>query len=185
MKKITFLLLTIAVLFMACSEDDDSVAELLLSHDGANFNAPNLEEDIYEAAAQFTMAETAPFVGQKLSEVSYYMYEAPLSTILVIYAGDGNQPGEILYQESLTGSNTPNDWNNHVLSTPIDLTGGGLWISLRLRHAKTQQSIGCDAGPTDGGGDWLFRDSDGEWNSFRQRAGGESINWNIRGIITE
>ena len=48
-----------------------------------------------------------------------------------------------------------------------------------------RNNLGCDAGPTDGGGDWLFRDSDGEWDSFRQRAGGESINWNIRGIITE
>ena len=185
MKKITYLVLAIAVLFTACNKDDDRVAETLLNHDGDNSTSPNLPEDIYEAAAQFTIAETTPFIGQKLSEVSFYMYEPPLSTTLIIYGGDGNQPGEVLYEQALTGSLTANDWNSHVLATPIDITGGGLWISLRLRHAKTQQSIGCDAGPTSGAGDWLFQESDGVWRTFRQRAAGESINWNIRGILTE
>jgi len=184
MKKITYLLLALTVLFVACNDDDDRVAEITLNHDGENVTAPNLPADIYEAAAQFTIAETTPFIGQNLSEVTYYMYDAPLSTRLIIYGGDGNQPGEVLYEQSLTGTITPNEWNSHVLSTPIEITGGGLWISLQLRHDGTQQSIGCDAGPTDGGGDWLFQDSDNVWRAFRQRTG-ESINWNIRGILTE
>jgi hypothetical protein len=51
-------------------------------------------------------------------------------------------------------------------------------------HNDVLQSIGCDAGPAAPDGDWLYQDSDQEWQTFRQRTG-ESINWNIRGKVTD
>jgi len=47
------------------------------------------------------------------------------------------------------------------------------------------QTIGCDAGPNSTGGDWLYQESDGRWLTFQQRTTTESINWNIRGFVSE
>ena len=61
---------------------------------------------------------------------------------------------------------------------------GDLWISLAITHSDVQQSIGCDAGPNKSGGDWLFKSADGLWDTYLDRTG-ESVNWNIRGIVSE
>jgi len=144
-----------------------------------------LPEDIYEVATQFTATEVAPFEGQVLSEVNYYMADTPLSTSVKIYgAGNGSQPGSLLYEGSLTGTFNTDSWNAHVLSNPLTLTGEEIWISIQMRLSRTQQSIGCDSGPATAGGDWVFQESDGEWRTFQDRVG-ESINWNIRGVVEE
>ena len=184
MKRITYLLL-VGVLFMtACGED--RIAQNVLNLDGDNFTAPNLPEDVYEAASQFSAAVVAPYAGQQLKEVEVYMYDSPLSTLVKIYGpGDGNGPGSLLYEGDLTGNIRNNNWTTHILSEPLVLTGEELWISVRLRHARTLQSIGCDEGPTERGGDWLFMTSDNSWQRFGDRFPSESINWNIRGIVEE
>ena len=183
MKNISFLLFAICLVIASCGDDRD--AQIVLSNDGANLTSPNLPTDTYELATQFTAAEVAPFAGQVLSEVDYFMADTPLSTSLKIYGeADGSQPGALLYQCSLTGSINTDDWNTHVLSTPITLTGEEIWISIRARLPRTQQSVGCDAGPAVAGGDWVFQESDGLWQTFQARTG-ESINWNIRGVVEE
>ncbi len=183
MKNITYLLFAICLVFTSCGDDRDS--QFILSKDGDNNTSPNLPEDIYEAATQFTAAQVAPYEGQVLSEVNYYMADTPLSTSIKIYgAGDGSTPGDVLYESSLTGAITADAWSTHVLSTPLTLTGEEIWISIRMRLSRTQQSIGCDAGPSVSGGDWTFQESDGVWRPFQVRYG-ESINWNIRGVVEE
>ncbi|NBC09496.1 MAG: hypothetical protein GVY26_20080, partial [Bacteroidetes bacterium] len=47
-----------------------------------------------------------------------------------------------------------------------------------------QQSIGCDAGPNQSNGDWLYDSNDSQWLPYTDRTP-ESINWNIRGELTE
>lgn len=183
MKKINFLLLGLAILFAACG--DDRSAENALRYDGDNQTAPLLEEDAYEAAARFPSSITSNYIGQNLTQVSFYMAGTPLQSSVVIYeGGTADEPGTEVYSESITGTITQNAFNAHVLSTPVPITGDDLWISIKFRQNRTLQTIGCDAGPNSGDGDWLYRESDGRWLTFNQRTG-EGINWNIRGVVSE
>jgi len=75
-----------------------------------------------------------------------------------------------------------NDWNSHVLPTPVSVPAGDLWVSLEFTHAAPLRVIGCDAGPAAPDGDWLYSSTDGTWLTFGQRFAG-SVNWNIRAVI--
>jgi len=183
MKKISFLLFGLVVLFTACKKDraeDNAVFRL----DGDNQTSPLLPNDTYEAAARFTESVTGQYIGRNLTEVSYYMAGTPQQTTLIIYSGGTDEPGSVIYQASLTGNISQNSFNSHVLTEPLPITGEPLWISIKMRQNRTLQTIGCDAGPNSAGGDWLYQESDGRWLTFGQRTG-ESINWNIRGFVSE
>ena len=181
MKKISFLIFAVALIFVSCKEDRD--LESSLRYDGPNFNAPLLEADTYEAAARFPESITRDFVGQRLTQVSYYMAGVPQQTTLRIYSGGtSTEPGTVVYEAALTGEVSQNSFSAHVLDTPLEITGEDLWLSIRFRTNRTLQTIGCDEGPNTNGGDWLYREDDGRWLTFSQRTG-ESINWNIRGVV--
>ena len=126
---------------------------------------------------------TQSFTGQTLTAVDFYLAGLPQQTTLRVYEGGTTEtPGQIVYEASLTGSLSDNSFNTHVLDTPLAITGEDLWISIRFWQNRSLQTIGCDPGPTQVGGDWLFQESDNSWLTFGQREGA-SINWNIRGIV--
>ncbi len=183
MKKYTFLFCCLALMMSACQDDDNGPN--LLSHDGANVTGPLLQAATWQAAARFTGAETAEFSGLRLTQVEFFMGLAPAEADIFIYGpGVNNQPGDLLYQASVGNSITQTAWNTHRIVSPIELTGQEIWIAVNLVHQFDQQSIGCDAGPAASDGDWLFSSLDNQWRTYRERTG-ESINWNIRGIVEE
>lgn len=177
------LLLLFALGLTACEKDGSDVTTL--SHDSANVSGPLLTAGTHELAVQFTSNETAPLAGRALERVSFYLGPAPAKLELIVY-GEGNddEPGAQLYRIDLTNRLQPFDWNEHRLVSPVELTGEDLWLSIAVTHSENQQSVGCDAGPAEAGGDWLLHDDDGNWLTFRTRTG-ESVNWNIRGFVGE
>ena len=182
----TILIFTfIAVAFTACSEDENNFdLDNTLHYDGPNQTAPVLPAGEYEAAARFTSAELAEFVDRQLLEISFFIANLPESCTIKIYGeGSVDEPGNVMYSASVSGSLRPFSWNTHEIRNPIDITGKDIWISIAVTHASTQQSIGCDAGPAHPDGDWLYRDTEQNWSTYRQISG-ESINWNIRGRVT-
>ena len=182
MKKHTFLLCCLSLLIFSCSDDDETN---LLSFDTANITGPFLEAATWEAAARFTPAETSEFTGLRLTQVEYFIgNDVPEATIIVYGPGINNEPGAILYQANIENSIAAGVWNDHRIATPIDITGQEIWISFRLLHDFGQSSIGCDAGPANPNGDWLFSSIDNQWITFSDRTG-ESVNWNIRGVVEE
>ncbi len=184
MKKYAFLFCCLVLMMSACKDDNDDNSNLLF-HDGANVTGPLLQAATWQAAARFTPAETAEFSGLRLTQVEYFMGLAPAEADVFIYGpGVNNQPGDLLYQASITNSINQTSWNTHRITTPIDITGEEIWIAINLLHSDDQQSIGCDAGPAAADGDWLFSSIDNQWRTYRDRTG-ESINWNIRGIVEE
>jgi len=184
MKKFLLFFLSIALFATACKDDDDDTASRL-NLDGANQASPLLDVASWQAGARFTGAETSEFTGLRLTQVEYYFVNVPAGSDLIIYGpGVNNRPGDVLYSASIGSSLRSSSWNTHRLSTPIDITGEELWITVGLVHDAPFQSIGCDAGPAQEGGDWLFSSTDGEWRTYRDRTG-ESVNWNIRGIVEE
>lgn len=183
MKKNFLLLPFIAFLLLTSCGSDDNL-DFLLSLDGDNLTAPNLEPGVHEAAALFTSNETGSYDGRELIEVTWFMGPVPpFRTEVRVYGpGTNGNPGSLLYSADVTAGLDLGAWNRHVLATPVAITGQDLWISVLVEHANTQQSIGCDAGPNVAGGDWLM--SDGNWQTFRDRTG-DSINWNVRGVVSQ
>jgi len=158
--------------------------ENTIHYDGPNQTAPVLPAGDYEAAARFTSTELSDYVGRKLIEVNFFMANLPQNCTIRIYdEGGANTPGNVLYSATVSNSLRPFSWNAHEIRNPIDITGKDLWISIGVTHSGTQQSIGCDDGPARSDGDWLYRDSEQQWSTYRQISG-ESINWNIRGRVT-
>lgn len=183
MKKINILLFGLMLLLAACGGDERTV-DSSLRYDGDNSTAPILPPDTYETAARFPANFTNDYVGKNLTQISYYMAETPIQTSLKIYSGGtSSAPGQVVYEATLTGTITQNAFNAHVLSTPLEITGEDLWVSIRFRLNRGLQSIGCDAGPGDVNGDWMYQESTNEWTSFNEFSSGESINWNIRGVV--
>lgn len=186
MKNTTIFLLGLFILLVSC-EDDEPVQEFFLNYDGDNVTAPYLEAGVHEAAARFRADRTGQYEGQFLNEVEFYLLELPTECEIRVYGpGTASSPGDLLYSQNVTNNISASSWNTHQLTTPVEITGGDLWICVRLTHSATNTTIGCDAGPTNPNGDWLYSDSDSAWLSFRDRTSqAVSINWNIRGKIGE
>lgn len=178
--KLLFLVFS-AVLFMGCGDD----LPLILQYDGDNLTGPILEAGLHEAAARFPASSLEEYDGYKLSGVEFFMGNQPASCKIIIYGqGSSDTPGAKIFEVDVTSALATPQWNEYTLDNPIDLGGEDIWISIALEHDQDQQSIGCDAGPGRLNGDWLFSSSDGEWIPYSDRTP-ESINWNIRGKVTE
>jgi hypothetical protein len=154
-----------------------------LHYDANNANSPNLPGATYQAAARFTAAQTAALAGGELIEVEFYISSLPTSATLKVYdEGTSTSPGALLYAAPVAASLTPPSWTTHVLTAPVVVPGGDLWIAIEFTHPLWQRVIGCDPGPAVPDGDWLYSSSDGMWIPFSQRYA-VSVNWNIRGIV--
>jgi hypothetical protein len=181
--KTTYLLLMLSaiVLFGACKKDTDNN---LLQLDGENFTGPQLEAGPHETAVRFSSELTRPFTGKNLSAIVWYTGPRAASTTVKVYGpGNGNAPGPLLFSKDISSLVRPFSWNEYTLDTPIPISGEELWLSVAFVHAEAGQTIGCDAGPNRSGGDWLYS-TDGQWRTYTQRTG-ESVNWNIRGKVSE
>ena len=179
MKQLCILLLALPLLFIACEEED---LTNVLFYDGENFSGPELPAGTHELAVRFTSNELSEHIGKKLVEASFFVGLAPEGLQLIIYGqGTDSSPGDILYDANIDGV-IQQQRNTHLINEPIEITGEDIWISMRVRHGQTQQSIGCDAGPGQTNGDWLFRSDDPQWLPFSER-GNDNVNWNIRGFV--
>jgi len=187
MKRLLFLLaLAMPLLWMGCDDDnDDLVEDNVLRYDGENFTAPLLPPGTSEMAVRFTPTITGDYVGRTLEEVTFWVEEIPEKLEIIIYdQGAPALPGVPLYTQEVTNSVQAQRWFTHVLSTPIEITGEDIWISTRITADAQGRFIGCDNGPNQTNGDWMFLPTDNQWLPFSVRVN-ESVNWNIRGILNE
>ncbi len=187
MKRLSLLLLVCTLIFAtSCKDDDDTNPdETILSYDGDNFSGPLLPAGTNEAAILFPASTMAQHVGKRLTQVEYYMGAQPAgASVIVSGPGTNSTPGSIIYDADVTNSIRFPEWNTHTLANPIEIDGTDLWISVGLLHNNQQQSIGCDSGPNNANGDWLYQEVDNTWETYIDRTD-ESINWNIRGILEE
>lgn len=184
-KILPLLLLIIGISTISCQKE--ILKETNLFYDNGSNTAPVLNTGTYEAMARFPTSETNDFEGQNLEEIVFYISELPDECEVIVYGeGTATTPNEILYQANVTADLESSAWNSHTLSTPVAITNQDLWIGVRLVHNSNIASIGCDTGPANINGDYLWTDDDNTWITFRERTQGEvNINWNIRGIIRE
>jgi len=181
-----YLVFGVFLMLAACKEDmiDFDYDPGLMHYDGVNANAPFLPTGMNEAAAKFHADVLKLYEGKTIEAVELYIYDVPTTCSLVFYgSGNNNTPGSLLFEKDITAQLDTSTWNTIPLDTPFAIpTAGDIWIALRSTHDEPLQVIGCDAGPTKDGGDWLFQSSDGQWRTFRDRSP-DNINWNIRAVI--
>ncbi len=184
-----FFFLFVSLLIVSCGSDDDSAEPIInadLHYDGLNQTAPVLPAGTYDLAARFTNSETNDFVGKGLEEVEFFLLNQPVSCEVRIFdGGTTSEPGTLVYSQEISNLQT-NTWHQHTLTTPVEITGGDLWICIRVEHDADTQSLGCDFGPANSNGDWISSDTNTSWQSFRSFTNQEAnINWNIRGQVSE
>lgn len=184
MKQLLYLGLA-ACLLLSVGCEKDAAPDNILNYDGENFTGPLLEAGFHELAVRFTPDMTGPVAGRQLVAIPYFMGAKPQQAEIRVYGEGGPSfPGDLLYSADITDEIRTLRWSEHALSTPIDIAQEDLWIAIAVTHASSQQSVGCDSGPNRTNGDWLFQSADGLWDTYINRTG-ESVNWNIRGRVSE
>ena len=177
-------------MFTGCGDDDAAVTADTLNYDGPNVTAPQNGAGLNTFAAFFTTDQTQPFAGRRLERVRFWLTRIPLATSVVVYA-EGNtdrSPGAELYRVNLTQRIRNTGWNEHVLTTPVDVEADrGLWLAVEVDIENNgDQAIGCDSGASySPNGDRLLPSTGGVWTSFNEITGSETVNWNIRGVLAD
>ena len=177
------------VLLPSCKDDDDFV-DNALQYDGDNQNAPVFEVGTSIAAAYFPTSYVSNYTGKKIEKIEFYIRDVPAETIIRVQKDGSNAPGEILYELDVTNDVNGNSWNQIVFTNSadfIELTGDAIWLTLEVKHNNpNEQSVGCDSGPANANGDWIFSDTDNEWKTYRNRTNNAvDINWNIRAVLID
>ena len=184
MKRFLYSFLLMAAI-IGCADDDDSFDPYVLQHDGENATSPALPVGDYEAGAHFTLTDVDRHQDKVLVAVDYNVYNRPARAEIRISESVGpSVPGNIIFSRDVTNDLIPFSWNRIELGAPLEINNG-LWLTLYFENeVDNGQIIGCDAGPGRVNGDWLFDSYDGQWLSYLARTG-ESINWNIRGVLED
>ncbi len=191
-----FLLMTFVVI--GCNKDDEepetqqtqnfapAVEQGLtaLHYDDFNTDAPQMAPGTYEKGARFTQTQLTSVAGGRLVKVQYYMVEKPTTAQLRVYtSGSGaDGPADLVYSENVLPEMQRSSWNVHTLSDSVFIDSEMLWITLRYQVSSQEKYLGCDPGPANANGDWIFEMAEQNWERFIDRTG-TNINWNIRGVI--
>lgn len=181
MKRMLLLVFT-ALSLVACQDDDDlQGAGNVLNLDGPNVTGPILEAGTHRFAVQFYEEDLDPFAGQSLGGLRIFVGQAPASMRLSVYRGGEASPSREVTALNVTSFGQVRRFIDYRLPdlVPID-PGTFLWVEAEVELLEAQQSIGCDDGPAIEGGDWLW--SGDRYIPYIERTG-ESVNWNIRGLV--
>jgi len=184
-----FRLLLLAILSLSlfsCGDDDgeEPTGNIVLNYDGDNFTAPTLAGGLYEFAIRFPASTTSRVAGQQLTDISFYLYEIPNELAITLSPdATASTPGDYILRQPVSNLRA-NAWNTIRLSQPYTIQDNeALWVGVEISHGSDfLQTVGCDRGPANVNGDWLYAQDDDQWTTFRERAN-DSVNWNIRAII--
>ena len=179
---LVFLLVSLAAGLVSCEDDDDTAAaEGVIQLDGPNQISPFLEAGVHRFAVRFDEATLGAYAGGNLRAARIFIGVPPDYMRVSVHAGGTTAPGLEQTALEVTGFADQRGFVDYRLPSPVPIVGDeALWIVAEVDLPATQQSIGCDAGPAVPGGDWLW--SGDEYLTFPERTG-ESVNWNIRGVI--
>lgn len=157
-----------------------------LNYDGDNATAPLLPAGVYEAAVLFTPLELLGLDGKQVTEVILFVQDVPISATVRFFEGSSNgAPESLVSSQGIRSELVENSWSRVSLSSPVTIDEKkDLWLTLRFELSGDSQTLGCDTGPAEDYGDFLFDDSDGLWQKLSSRtSGGININWNLRMVV--
>lgn len=170
--------------FVAC-EDDDPLDQdgSILQLDGVNDRGPLREAGTHRFAVRFDESRLANFDGCNLTGVRIFIGQAPASLEISAHVGGETSPAGTGEARIVAGGSIPSGgFFDYTFTDPLVIDAGqALWLVAEVSLNERQQSIGCDAGPRVAGGDFLFSPATA-WGTFFEETG-ESVNWNIRGVV--
>lgn len=186
-----FILLSISIFLFACGGEQISPEPVIeapliaLNYDSANEDAPSLVgATTYEGAIRIPKDDLGTAVNGTITEVHFYIQELPQSASLKIYSGStGDTPTTQLYSAVISSEIEANTWNTHTLRQSVSVPDEDLWISVTFAHTLDQRTLGCDVGPANPNGDWLYSNATGQWTRLNSLSPAISINWNIRAAV--
>lgn len=180
---------------VACKKDEEPEPEMVqnyapalgegllgLHYDTYNVDAPEMLPGTYEMGARFSGNKLQTVSGGKLVQIRYYMMEKPIAAQLRIYGQGATSPSELLYSQDVMSEMERNKWNVHHIPDSVLIESDELWITMIFTVSAEQKYLGCDPGPANVNGDWMWAMIDQNWERFENRSG-SSINWNIRGVV--
>ena len=170
--------------FVACEEDDPLTQESeILRLDGDNVTGPVRSAGTHRFAVRFSESRLAAFDGKNLTCVRLYVGLAPLSLEISAHEGGDIFPAGTGERRIRAGAVVQSGgFFDYTFTDPLPIdVNQALWLVAEVELAADQNSIGCDGGPTVAGGDFIFSQAAG-WGTFSDETG-ESVNWNIRGIV--
>jgi len=158
-------------------------AEEELNYDGANSDAIGAADATFIVAANFNEAVAGGYVGMPIIKVRFYIsYPTVGNTVNVkIYAAGTTAPGAELHSQQF--AITANAWNEVLLTTPVNIPAGGVWVGYEgiAGPSGTQYFAGCDAGPNHAEGQWIYFNA--AWQKLVVLNSALTYNWNIRAVV--
>ncbi len=136
----------------------------------------------FDVAHMYDAADLAAHQGGSLAQIKFVpVYQACTYTVKVWTGGTAAAPANLVYS-AVHESPILNDWNLHVLSTPIPIPADRLWIGYGV---DTQGGFpaGCDDGPqVEGKGNMM---NFGGWSTLTALAPTLTYNWSIQGFVAD
>ena len=187
--KLTHLLFFLAIFSLtACGDDDTGTGDPnQLSYENGPDTAPELGPGVHMLLARFPADYLRDRVGKKLNEIELFVDVGATSyQALVLGPNSATVPGMELARVDFTSSVNERKWYIIDDFPPIEITGEDIWIGIEVRHDQAAQTVGCDAGPRNSNGDWIWSSTTNQWETFNARSNGEAqINWNIIGNLID
>ena len=186
--KLAHLFFLLALLSLtACGDDDSGSGDpYILSYENGPDNAPALGPGTHVLLARFPSDYLQNNIGKKLNEIELYVdLGAVAYNALVLGPNSATAPGTELARIDFTNRVNDRKWYIIDLNDPIEITGEDIWIGVEVVHNQSAQTVGCDAGPRNPNGDWIWSSDSNVWQTFNARSGGEQVNWNIIGNLID
>ncbi|MCK9334483.1 MAG: choice-of-anchor J domain-containing protein [Candidatus Cloacimonetes bacterium] len=136
----------------------------------------------FDVAHMFDATDLAEYQGGSIAQIKFVpAHQACVYTVKVWTGGTAAAPGTLVY--SAEHSNfVLNEWNLHILSTPIPVPSDRLWIGYGV-NTQGGYPAGCDEGPQiEGKGNMMNFDG---WTTLSQLNADLVFNWSIQGFVAD
>jgi hypothetical protein len=137
---------------------------------------------VFDVAIMFDSADLTQYQGDALTRVKFApFWQDCIYTIKIWSGGSPDAPGDLIYS-SVAQNVLTEEWNLHVLSSPIPIPGDRLWIGYEV-NTQGGYPAGCDDGPhVQGKGNFI---NFGGWTTLVELAPTLSYNWLIQGFVAD
>ncbi len=155
-----------------------SAVEDTLYNDGGLSTAIGAGGGDLAVFTEFQAADLAPFIGKEGLEIKIGLNDAAEITALeILVYTDTNIVGGAMPIHYQTVPTWVDGWNTYVLAPSFTIDGTPLFVGYNVTYNAGGYPAGCDAGPVNIQGNWLYY---GGWAHLNDLSASLTGNWNIR-----
>jgi hypothetical protein len=134
----------------------------------------------FDVAQMFDAADLAAYQGGALTQLKFVPgHLACVYTIKIWTGGTATAPGTLVYS-AVADNIVINEWNLHILNTPVAIPADRLWIGYGV-VTQGGHPAGCDDGPPiEGKGNMMNFNG---WTTLSQLGATLTFNWSLQGFV--